>query len=88
MSVYWSNSVNAPGHALKLLCRVADAYPSSRDPLFAKALVTALGNTSFGRWDDDIPGGRYQRTRLAAMQVWPFELFEGPTAIMPKDLVG
>lgn len=88
LSVYWSNSVNAPSYALKVLCKVADNYVFARDPLFAKALISALGNSSFGRWDDDIPNGRYQRTRKAAMSIWPIDLFEGPSAVMPKDLVG
>ena len=90
MCMFWSNTVNAPGAALKRLCRVIHLKDSKGPVAFAKALVRALGNTTFGRWDDDIKGGRYQRTRSAAMQsgLWNAELFRGKTAIMPKDLPG
>jgi hypothetical protein len=91
MSVYWSNSVNAPGYALKILCKVIDsAYrPGFQNgDVFPRKLIQAIGTAQYGRWDDDIPGGRYQRTRDAAMKKWPKELFVGPNAIMPKDLVG
>ena len=93
MSVFWSNTVNAPGAALKRLCMAYDKHGSKgvialEGAVFARYLITKLGNTTFGRWDDDIPGGRYQRTRKWAMKVWPKHLFTGPNAIMPKDLPG
>lgn len=88
MCVYWSNSVNAPSYAFKVLCKVIDSVDVSDYYYFSKALIAALGNTSFGRWDDDIKDGRYQRTRFIAKLKWPEELFEGKQAIMPKDLVG
>lgn len=87
--VYWSNSVNAPGYSLKVLCKVLDIVDKSKGSfweVFPKRLIKSLGSTSFGRWDDDIPGGRYQRTRSYAMKVWPIEFFEGSLAIMPKNL--
>lgn len=93
MSLYWSNSVNAPGAALSRLCVAYDkaGSPNEGKPqgaAFAQHLIAVLGNTTFGRWDDDIPGGRYQRTRKAAMALWPKEMFGGPNAIMPADLPG
>jgi len=91
-AMFWSNTVNAPGAALKVLCKVVDAGGRPKDfytvRKFAKELIHALGTSSYGRWDDDIKNGRYQRTRKAAMQVWPKEFFTGPSAIMPKDLEG
>jgi hypothetical protein len=87
MAMYWSNSVNAPGYALKLLCKVVDNHLVAKDD-FPKTLISVLGNTSFGRWDDEIPNGRYQRTRSVAMKMWPEKLFVGPQAIMPKILTG
>lgn len=83
MCVYWSNCVNAPGMALKKLCQAVRPKMAKED--LAKTLIRKLGNTSFGRWDDDIQGGRYQRTRKFAMKIWPKELFD-PRGIMPKDL--
>jgi len=91
LCVYWSNSVNAPGYALKLLCKVLDdTYRAGfqHEINFPKKLIHTLGTAQYGRWDDDIPNGRYQRTRNAAMKKWPNELFVGPNAVMPKDLVG
>jgi len=91
LSLYWCNSVNAPSYALKRICKqVVDKIklPETDRIKLAKKIVKALGNAPFARWDDDIKGGRYQRTRKYAMQLWPKELFEGPSAIMPKDLKG
>jgi hypothetical protein len=48
-------------------------------------LIKKLAITKYGRWDDDIPNGRYQRTRNFAAKIWPSELFVGNKAIMPKD---
>ena len=85
MSFFWSNSVNAPSIAMRKLCQVIPLY--HRNPReFAQQLIFALGTAKWGRWHDDIPNGRYQRTRKAAMQVWPRHLFVGADAIMPRDL--
>jgi hypothetical protein len=53
-------------------------------------LIRALGTSSYGRWSDDIPNGRYQRTRDAARKSdhWDLDLFDGSNALMPKDLPG
>jgi hypothetical protein len=92
MCMYWSNSVNAPGAAKRRLggvLRGLGTVPVWSEQ-FARELILSLGNTTFGRWDDDIKHGRYQRTRRVAMRsgLWPEELFEGPRAIMPEDLPG
>ena len=91
--MFWSHTVNAPGAALRVLCKDVDAwglplrdYRPGRET--ARRWIKMLGNHQRGRWDDDIPNGRYQRTRRAAMRVWPKELFEGEDAVMPKDLEG
>jgi hypothetical protein len=88
MCVYWSNSVNAPSYAFKLLCKVLDNVGISDPYKFSKALLVSLGTSHYGRWDDDLKDGRYQRIRFYAKLKWPLELFEGPKAIMPKDLPG
>lgn len=82
MSVFWSHSVNAPGMALKKLCRAVDLATDPDE--FPKVLLRVLATTKYGRWHRDIKGGRYQRTRKYAMQIWPKNLFVGPEAIMPK----
>ena len=91
MSMFWSNSVNAPSFALKKFCKqILDRnviFNLAREDS-AKKIIQKLGNTPFARWDDDIKNGRYQRTRKYAMKLWPKELFEGPNAIMPKNLKG
>lgn len=89
--VYHAHSVNGPAPAQSALLAAAKARPPAQDPIaFGRQLVTRLGNNSFGRWDDDVEGGRYQRTRAHAKAsgLWPEALFVGPDAVMPKDLPG
>lgn len=89
--VYHAHSVNGPAPAQSALLAAAKAHAPSADPVaFARDLLRRLGNNSFGRWDDDIEGGRYQRTRTHAKAsgLWAEDLFVGPTAVMPKDLPG
>lgn len=90
MCMYWSHSVNAPGMALKKLCSVMYHWDKGRRQTFARTLIKKLATSSFGRWHDDIKNGRYQRTRRFAKQsgFWPKALFEGKSAIMPKDFPG
>ena len=83
MSVFWSHTVNAPGMALEVFCKAADSVTGSMD--LPPVLIKKLAITKYGRWDDDIPNGRYQRTRNFAAKIWPSELFVGDKAIMPKD---
>lgn len=86
LSVYQSHSVNAPTKANQALARAMKG-PHGK---FPANLIKHLGNNAYGRWDDDLKTGRYQRTRSAALasKLWPRSLFTGPRAIMPKDLPG
>lgn len=89
MAVWYSNSVNAPAIALRLLSTAAARISPQQDREgFAHLLIKVLGNSSYGRWNADVKGGRYQRTRVHAMNcgLWRESLFEGPNAIMPKSL--
>jgi hypothetical protein len=87
MCVFFSHSVNAPGIALqKLAVALKQVKGDAQHSKFPILLIRDL-NCKYGRWDDDIPGGRYQRTRDAAMKLWPRELFEGSQAVMPKDIL-
>jgi hypothetical protein len=81
-AVWYSNSVNAPGTAMTVLHQCA-----STDKFSADRLIRALATSKYGRWHWSIENGRYQRTRLAAKSsgLWPQSLFDGPTAIMPKN---
>lgn len=87
MCVYQAHSVNAPAIANKILMRSIGPKQYGADP---GKLIRLLGNSKYGRWDDDIKHGRYQRTRSAARAsgLWPKDLFDGKGAIMPKDLLG
>jgi hypothetical protein len=76
---FWSYCVNAPAMARKIFKK------HGHDP---GKLIRALGKSRFGRWNADIKGGRYQRTRKHAMnatRLWPSELFLGTDAICPKE---
>jgi hypothetical protein len=88
LCMYQAHSVNAPAVANQALAQVSAALPLGPD--FARELIRELGTSSYGRWDDDLPTGRYQRTRSAALGsgLWSRDLFEGARAIMPKDLPG
>jgi len=89
MSMFWSHSVNAPGFALKRLCRqVADKYLQDvldKTETASRAIIRALGDTPFARWDDDLKNGRYQRTRTYAKRRWDASLFRDD-GVMPKEL--
>jgi len=95
--------INAPAHALKAYERAVRQYlGKSRfasltwvepwetefvgDIKFARILIRKLTSVA-KRWDDDKKNSRYQRSRDAAMQVWPKELFR-PGAVMAEDLPG
>ncbi len=91
LCVYHAHSVNGPSPASTALAAALHATPIRSNPdAFARDLVRRLGNNSYGRWDDDVENGRYQRTRSNAKSsgFWPETFFVGPTAIMPKDLPG
>lgn len=90
MAVWYSNSVNAPAIAIKVLrsCIYARKPSPSEDPAgFAKRLIRSLGVRKYGRWNASIPGGRYQRTRKIAMKsgLWDKSLFAA-SGIMPVKL--
>lgn len=87
LCMYHSHSVNAPAKAIKLLRRAGNRAHNAVNP---KKLIKLLGTSKYGRWDDDIPNGRYQRTRAAARAsgLWPRRFFDGPNAIMPGNLPG
>jgi hypothetical protein len=90
LCMYWSHSVNAPGIALKKISKTLEVLlgDGGSQKNFARAIIKNLGTANYGRWSDDIKGGRYQRTRTFAMNsgFWPSELFNGSGAIMPRDL--
>jgi len=91
MCVYQSHSVNAPATANQALARARTEFnPEHHGKQFAKLLIQLLGNSTYGRWNDDLATGRYQRTRSAARGsgLWSRTLFDDPAAIMPKDLPG
>jgi hypothetical protein len=94
MCMFWSYYVNAPGMALKKLCQAVDAVDrrtSTWKSDLPRMIVRILGTSSYGRWDDDIDSGRYQRTRRVMMKglegIFPKELFR-KDGIMPKDFPG
>lgn len=89
--VFHAHSVNGPAPAMRALQDAAYRFNPQRQPhVFARDLIARLGNNAYGRWDDDVSSGRYERTRTHARTsgLWPRELFDGPSAIMPKDLPG
>lgn len=97
MAILFSNAVNAPAMAFKKLKQAFDFYAGSENKRpnwqspsdrlkFANLLVRILGHAEYGRWNFKIDTGRYQRTRKAAMKVWPKEFFTGKDAVMPKKL--
>lgn len=85
LCVYQSHSVNAPAIANRLLVQAWLDQPGEG---FPRRLIQLLGTSTYGRWDDDIKYGRYQRTRRAAMDsgLWSQSLFVGSNTIMPEDL--
>jgi hypothetical protein len=92
-AILFSNAVNAPAMAFRKLQQALEEFgkrPNWQNPgernEFAKILIRALGEANYARWNFKIVTGRYQRTRKAAMILWPRHLFEGPKAVMPKRL--
>lgn len=83
-AVWYSNSVNAPAIAMRCL---QDAWTTvgGSPKLLPRVLLQVLGSSNFGRWNANIPGGRWDRTRRVALAsgMWPTEFFLGPNAIMP-----
>jgi len=90
MCMYQSHSVNAPSVANNVLAKTFKHKDANPGDTWARRLIRGLGTSKYGRWDDDIKYGRYQRTRSAARAsgLWSRRLFDGKKAIMPKDLRG
>lgn len=88
LCVFQSHSVNAPAIAITALKIATEGRRPLLNADFAKKLIAALGNNTYGLWNDNLPNGRYQRTRDIAMRssLWSKELFEGPLAVMPKNV--
>lgn len=94
MSIFLSFSVNAPSMAYrkmrqaleieKALSRDKRKAPQSQD--LARRIIRVFGTSNFGRWNMSHPHGRYQRTRKAAMKLWPEIFFIGSGCVMPKRL--
>lgn len=93
MCVFHAHTVNAPSIAFRKLrdaLRVV-RFDASKDrgttvePAFARELLKQLAQTDYGRWNENINGGRWARTRSCArkMGVWHPEFFKGQWAIMP-----
>jgi hypothetical protein len=83
MAVWYSNSVNAPAIAIQCLGRAWKAAGGKTEKLPAE-VVRQLGTSTFGRWNANIAGGRYQRSRKVAMGcgLWSPSLFK-TGGIMP-----
>lgn len=95
MTVFWSHSVNAPAIAKKCLQKAVDqtkfqGYKVGNKKDFGKVLLKILGTTQYGRWDDDVVGGRYQRTRDIMMKtscsLWEPKHFAA-LGVMPRKFI-
>lgn len=91
MCLFWCNAINGPTPAKRALEKASlckDPTDPAQSHKFAEHLIRLLGNSKYGRWDDDLKPSRYQKAREYALKIWPKELFVGPKAVMPKDLPG
>jgi hypothetical protein len=79
MAMWWNYKVNAPSPAMTRLKKVAD-QANPKGTVFGELLIKELRTANYGRWATN----RYDRSRQHAIEVWPKELFEGPTAVMPE----
>lgn len=93
MCVFHSHTVNAPSIAFRKLRDTLDAtgftpYQSNISEIaFACELLKRLAKTKYGRWNEDVQGGRWDRTRARAREsgMWPSRFFRGSSAIMPVN---
>lgn len=95
MCVFHSHTVNAPSIAFRKLRDVLRS--TGYDPkvhagslgeiTFARRLLRALATAKYGRWNEDIEGGRWDRTRSRAREsgMWPTRFFRGQSPIMPVN---
>jgi len=94
LCVLHSHSVNAPAVAYQKLVEslVATGYKagdmSTSQVAFARDLLQRLARTKYGRWNEDIENGRWQRSRKRAMETgfWPAEFFRSPGGLMMLDM--
>lgn len=88
LAVYQAHSVNAPAIALSCLNTVCMGNKPVLNAGFAATLLKQLGSSTYGQWVSTDPNGRYQRTRTAAInsKLWNIQLFNGSSAVMPKQL--
>ena len=84
LCVFHSHSVNAPSKARRELQHVIQNqgmipqdFGTYKEVRFARALLKHLAGVNYGRWNEQISGGRWARTRKAAMSMecWPKEFF-------------
>jgi hypothetical protein len=93
LCVLHSHSVNAPAIAYRKLVESlkATGYKPATDVsqvVFARDLLRRLARAKYGRWNEDIENGRWQRTRKRAMETgwWPLEFFRSPGGLMMVDM--
>lgn len=90
LCVFHSHTVNAPAIAYKKLRSVIsevgwradyDFGDVDAEVLFARELLRALAKTRFGRWNQNIGGGRWERSRTKARLsgFWSKRLFSART---------
>jgi len=80
MCLFWNYKTNAPNPALDALQKARLTFNPTQSPeKFAGCLLNLLRTSRYGRWGTN----RYDRSREHAMDVWPKNLFEGGSAIMP-----
>jgi hypothetical protein len=86
MAIWYSNSVNAPAIAIKCLGQAWQAAKGRADKLPFE-IIKQLGTSTFGRWNANIAGGRYQRSRKVAMAcgLWSPSLFKSAGGVMPPS---
>lgn len=87
LCVFWSHSVNAPSIAFRLLysCLSSIPKPSENQDEFSRKLLSSLASSTYGRWHWSDKGGRWQRTRKFAKEMWDSALFVA-SGVMPYSL--
>lgn len=94
MCVFHSHTVNAPSIAFRKLKETLEATGfrpmagnTQAEIAFARELLKRLAKAKYGRWNEDIEGGRWDRTRARAREsgMWPTRFFRGQSPIMPVN---
>lgn len=95
MCIFHSHTVNAPSIAYRKLRDVlkSTGYEprvhrnSLAEKTLARRLLRALAKAKYGRWNEDIEGGRWERSRARAREsrMWPTRFFRGQFPIMPVN---